>query len=282
VVVNTVHGLYAQPTDPLARRLVVYALERAAAAFSDGELVQNPEDVATLRRLRVPSNRLHLLGNGIDLSRFGPRERGEQDLDREAMRARAGAAPDEYLVVAVGRLVAEKGYPELIEAMALLHREGSSGRRVRLAVIGPHEPTKSDGLDERTIEAARANGVEFLGFSADVERWYRAADAYVLASHREGFPRTAMEAAASALPVIATDIRGCRQVVEPEVTGVLVPVGSAPSLAAAMRRLADSPELGRRWGQAGRAKALAEFDQQLQVRTTLDLYERLLPGRQPR
>jgi glycosyltransferase involved in cell wall biosynthesis len=72
VVVNTVHGLYALPEDPWPKRAIVYGLERVAAACSDAELLQNPEDVPTLRRLRVPAARLTVLGNGIDLQRFDP------------------------------------------------------------------------------------------------------------------------------------------------------------------------------------------------------------------
>ena len=69
-VVNTVHGLYALPEDRLMKRATVYALERVAGGFADAELVQNPEDVDTLRRLGVPERKLHLLGNGIDLTQF--------------------------------------------------------------------------------------------------------------------------------------------------------------------------------------------------------------------
>src|SRR5437867_5434805 len=72
LVVNTQHGLYAQPADRPARRLPVYALERLAAACSDVELIQNPEDLETLARLRVPGKKLRLLGNGVDLDRFSP------------------------------------------------------------------------------------------------------------------------------------------------------------------------------------------------------------------
>src|SRR5262249_60035583 len=72
VVVNTVHGLYAQTDDPLTKRAVVYSLERAASVCSNAELVQNPEDLATLLRLKVPRHKLTLLGNGIDLGRFHP------------------------------------------------------------------------------------------------------------------------------------------------------------------------------------------------------------------
>src|SRR5688572_28779490 len=72
VVINTVHGLYALPGDPWPKRAVVYGLERLAATCSQAELLQNPEDLPTLRRLRVPEERLAVLGNGIDLRRFDP------------------------------------------------------------------------------------------------------------------------------------------------------------------------------------------------------------------
>ncbi len=72
VIVNTVHGLYAQPHDALARRAMIYGMERVAGLCSNMELVQNPEDVATLRRIGVPERKLTLLGNGIDLRRFDP------------------------------------------------------------------------------------------------------------------------------------------------------------------------------------------------------------------
>src|SRR5688572_21608145 len=81
LVVNTQHGLYAQPDDRLRRRVPVYAVERVAAAFGHVELVQNEEDIVTLRHLRVPADKLRLLGNGIDLERFRP-DAG----DREAVR----------------------------------------------------------------------------------------------------------------------------------------------------------------------------------------------------
>jgi glycosyltransferase involved in cell wall biosynthesis len=110
VVVNTVHGLYAQPDDPLPKRTVVYGLERLAATCSDAELLQNAEDLPVLRRLRVPERKLHLLGNGVDLSRFDPAAHAGR---RARVRAELGVADDEVVVGLVGRLVAEKGYREV-------------------------------------------------------------------------------------------------------------------------------------------------------------------------
>jgi glycosyltransferase involved in cell wall biosynthesis len=91
VVVNTVHGLYAQPDDPLPKRTVVYGLERLAATCSDAELLQNAEDLPVLRRLRVPERKLHLLGNGVDLSRFDPDAHAAR---RARVRAELGVADD--------------------------------------------------------------------------------------------------------------------------------------------------------------------------------------------
>src|SRR5207344_1895044 len=105
-------------------------------------------------------------------------------------------------------------------------------------------------------------GVRFLGRRNDVERLYRGMDIYVLASYREGFPRSAMEAAAMRLPIVATDVRGCREVVDAGVTGVLVPARDSRALADAIGALAVDPERRVRMGAAGREKALREFDQQ--------------------
>ena len=108
-----------------------------------------------------------------------------------------------------------------------------------MVVIGPHDPDKPDALTAEQIEAGTAAGVRFLGLHDDVDLLYRGMDLFVLASHREGFPRATMEAAASGLATVATDIRGCRQVVDDGVTGLLVPVRSPARLADAIRRLGD-------------------------------------------
>jgi glycosyltransferase involved in cell wall biosynthesis len=281
-VVNTVHGLYAQPTDPLRRRGPVYALERLAATCSDAELVQNPEDLDTLRRLRVPASKLRLLGNGVDLTRFGPDAPGD---DRRArLRAELGIADssaggdDTVVVGVVGRLVAEKGYHEVFEAARIV-RDAHPDTAITFVVIGPHEPDKADALDELVVARARSEGVVMCGHRDDVEDLYQAMDLYVLASYREGFPRSAMEAAASGLPIVATDIRGCRQVVDHDHNGLLVPARDAHALADAIGRLATDPALRARMSDAALAKARAEFDDRRQVQITLDTYDRLLADR---
>jgi glycosyltransferase involved in cell wall biosynthesis len=272
-VVNTNHGLYAVPGDRWAKRASVYTLERLAATCSDAELVQNPEDVEVLRRLRVPERKVHLLGNGVDLARFDPDRAGGA---RAATRAALGVGDDEVLCGVVGRLVWQKGYREVFEAAARLRELAP---QVRVVVIGPSDDEKADAVTDADLARARRDGgVTFLGLRDDVETLYVAMDVFVLASYREGFPRAAMEAAAMGCPVVATDVRGCRQVVDDGVTGALVPVRDAAALASAVESLAADPKRRRRMGAAASDKARREFDQQRVIDLTLDVYARLAPA----
>ena len=263
IVVNTVHGLYAAPDDRLPKRILVYVLEAIASRFSDAELVQNPEDLALLRSYRIAPN-AELLGNGIDLTRFD-RERLPVST-RAAVRAALGVTDDQIVIGTIGRLVREKGYPELFEAVARLDPD-----RFVLACVGGDDPEKADALDRGLVDAARAGGVRFLGHRDDVERLLTGFDVFVLASHREGYPRAAMEAASMGLPIVATDIRGCREIVDPGVNGVLVPVEDASALARAFEALDDSDRRSE-YGRASRARACERFDERAVVRRVLAAY----------
>ena len=273
VIVNTVHGLYATPGDPIARRAVVYSLEWLASRVSDAELVQSAEDVGVLGSLGVPVTHLYNLGNGIDLAHFDPAS--VASTERRDLRRSLGVGDEDVLVGAVGRLVAEKGYRELFAA----HRElRSRDPRVKLVIVGPADEDKSDALDPGLVARAEDAGVRFLGHRTDMVELYAAMDLYVLASYREGFPRSAMEAAAMGLPVIATDIRGCRQVVDDGTTGVLVPERDPEALERAIEDLVADPDRRQAMGPAAREKALVEFDQDRVIALTLAVYERLLRG----
>jgi glycosyltransferase involved in cell wall biosynthesis len=274
VVVNTVHGLYATADDPLAKRMLVYGAERAASMCSAAELVQNVEDLEVLRRLRVPSRKLVLLGNGVDLERFHPRRReGAVAEARQSLRLEK----DKIVVGTVARLVWQKGFRELLAAAASLRQRRPD---VVFCIVGPEDPEKGDALGAEDMKRALELGnVTFAGLRHDMESIYPAFDLFALPSYREGFSRTAMEAAACGVPVIASDIRGCRQVVDNGVTGLLVPVRDPQALAAAIEELADDAPRRRAMGKAAAAKAESEFDDRRVAGTTLDVYRRLLERR---
>jgi glycosyltransferase involved in cell wall biosynthesis len=265
IVVNTVHGLYATTEDPVVKRAIVYVLEAIASRFSDAELVQNPEDLELMGRLRLAApGKLRLLGNGVDLSRYDP---GRVDAtERDAARAEIGAGPETVVVGTVGRLVAEKGFREIFAAASRL------GPDYRVVAIGPADPAKADGLGDDELDQARAAGVCLLGERLDLPRWYAAMNVFVLASHREGFPRAAMEAAAMGLPIIATDIRGCRQIVSHGHNGLLFGVGDVPGLVAAVHELGGDGAIRGRMGAMSRQRALEEFDERRVVAVVMDTY----------
>ncbi|HLG91880.1 MAG TPA: glycosyltransferase family 4 protein [Acidimicrobiales bacterium] len=270
VVVNTVHGLYATAEDGRWRRAAVWGLERLAAGFSDAELVQSVEDLVTLARLGVARPKLQLLGNGVDTARFRPGTTGA----RRAARARFGARESQVVVGTVGRLVWEKGLGELAAAARLLaHQEP----QVVFVVVGGPDPAKADSLSAADLERLGAAGnVRLLGHCHDVEDLYPGFDVYCLASRREGFPRSVMEAAACGLPAVVSDVRGCRQAVEPGRTGVLVPPGRPDLLAGALAGLARDPARRLAMGQAARRKAERHFDHRRVIEDTLATYARLL------
>jgi glycosyltransferase involved in cell wall biosynthesis len=215
--------------------------------------------------MRVRSTKLRLLGNGIDLEQFQPRPE-----TRAEVRAELGLPADQVVVGTVGRLVWEKGFAELFTAADHIRARRPD---VTFVVIGPEEPEKNAPLGADDIARARDSGVVFLGHRSDVHRLYAAMDVFVQASHREGFPRAAMEAAASGLPIVATDIRGNRQVVEDGVTGRLVPVRDPSALEAGLLSLIEDPRQLARMGAAGAVKARGAFDHQTVISRTLDAYE---------
>ncbi|MFZ5445977.1 MAG: glycosyltransferase family 4 protein, partial [Myxococcota bacterium] len=168
--------------------------------------------------------------NGVDASgRFSPARHREAG---RALRRSLGIAGDEVVFGFVGRLVRDKGIPELAAAFRQLAAEHP---RVRLVVAGPFEPRDPVPPEVRAWLEGEPR-VHLLGAVKDPGPVYAASDAIVLPSHREGFPNVPLEAAAMGLPVVSTRVPGCSDAVVDEVTGLLVPVDDASSLCAAMAR----------------------------------------------
>ncbi len=271
--VHTIHGLYVPQRNGGVPRRAFLWLERATHAVCHYSFSQSIEDVqvAIDEGICAPE-RIEWIGNGIELARFAPAR--VSAARRAQIRAALGYGPEHIVVGTVGRLVAEKGYLELFAAAAQLR---ASSPALRFLCIGPFEPEKADAIGPGILADFGISDIaQLLGHRADVEDLYAAMDLFVLPSHREGFPRAPMEAAASGVPCIVTDIRGCRQTVDHEVTGAIVPRGEPQALAAMIQRLADEPLTRRRFGAAARVKAAAEFDERVVFDRVLAGYERLL------
>ena len=254
VVVNTCHGLWAQQSDSLARRSFVYISEVAAGQVSDAELYQNDEDRQTLKSW-IPQHRARVAGNGTDLETYCP-----DPVARKNVRTEWGIADNEMIVGGVGRLVAEKGLREFNEtALALADR-------AHFVWVGPGDPDKADAV------SLDSGDVRYIGVRDDMAAVYNALDIFVLPSYREGFSRSAMEAAATGLPMVLSDIRGCREIGRHQDELLLVPVRNANALTNAVSLLLDDRPLATRLGDAARHRALKEFDQVAIAALSIDTY----------
>jgi glycosyltransferase involved in cell wall biosynthesis/ribosomal protein S18 acetylase RimI-like enzyme len=270
LVVNTVHGLYATPEDRLRRRAGVLGLEWLAGRCSDLELYQSEEDLRWAGRLRLArKGRGHLLGNGTDLGRFDP---ALVPPERVAALRRGLGLPDDALVVgAVGRLVAEKGYRELFAAAQAVRQ---ADPRVRFLAVGAPDLDKADAIGQDELARA-AQDVLVTGWRDDVRDLLAVMDVFVLASWREGMPRSAIEAAAMGRALVLTDIRGCREVARHDREALLVPPRDPGALAGAIARLVADPALRHRLATAARTRALERFSEARVADRVVEHYRRL-------
>jgi glycosyltransferase involved in cell wall biosynthesis len=255
-IAYTAHGFYFhERMRPSAYRAHVL-LERFGKRFTDVLMTQSAEDAETARAERIaPGGAVTVIGNGVDPALFRPGTAAE----RAAARAAMGVAEGEVVAVMIGRMVAEKGYPELFAAL-------SATPGLTLACIGTRLESDHEGAVDAALAAAQADPataarLKLLGYRTDVAALLRGADLFVLPSHREGMPRAIIEAMMTGLPVVATDIRGAREQVIDGETGLLVPVKDEGALAAALGRLVAEPALRTRMGEASLARARQDYDE---------------------
>lgn len=276
---HTIHGLYFPGHMKPGRRWLYVLLERVTMLFSHMNLSQNPEDVPVAVREKIcRPDRIRLIGNGVDLTALDPALYTAER--RRAIRAALGLEEGHKVVGVVARFVAEKGYHELLRAAQIVRDRMPEAR---FLLVGGVEPHKADALDPAVVDEMGLGGVaRFLGHRTDVADLYAVMDVLALPSHREGFPRAPMEAAAMGVPAVVTDIRGCRQTVDDGVTGRLVPLRDPGALADALLDILRDDAARAALGRAARRKALAEFDERAVFRKVVAAYEDLLaPAREP-
>ncbi|MGI5817376.1 MAG: glycosyltransferase family 4 protein [Armatimonadota bacterium] len=254
-VIYTQHGFYVhEGLNPLVRAAWL-RLERVGLKHADHVLCVSCAEQQLARGVGAgpPEKFVHVPGAGIETSSFrlSVEERRSR---RSAVRESLGLSQDEIVMLTVSRLTEDKGYREMIAATRILRNEGH--RFVLLAA--------GSGKDEAAIRRAIAQeGVEdvfrLLGWRDDVADLYCAADIFVFASHREGLPIAPIEAMASGLPVVLSDIPGCREEVEDGESGLLFATGDAQGLAGALAKVLGEPDARAKLGSAAQQRAAA-FD----------------------
>ncbi|EKJ98728.1 glycosyl transferase, group 1 family protein [Rhodopirellula baltica SH28] len=265
--VNAVAGLgFIFTSGSLKARLLRFPvgllLKVAMGGANTRVILQNPDDVRAIQQASLaPENNIRLiLGSGVDCIRFSPR--------------RSPAEPESISVLLAARLLRPKGIEDFVEASRLLRKQGAS---IRFLLAGTPDPGNPDSIEESSVrEWVKEGLVEWLGHVEDMPSLMSEVDVFVLPTYYgEGLPRSLIEAAASGLALITTDIPGCREVVSHEEDGLRVPVRDPQSLASAIRRLDNDRELTVRLGNAAREKATQLFDERIVVEKTLAVYKEL-------
>ena len=255
-IVYTAHGFYFHEHMPFLKRRAFITLEWLAGRVTNVLFTQSQEDAQTARDLKLlSSGPIEAIGNGVDARKF--HAHGSK-AERSGVRGDIGSDEDAVVIITLGRLVAEKGFPELIEAMHEVDAD--------LWVVGERLESDHAFSIDYAIALARSDTllkerVHFLGYRSDIPELMRSADIFVSASHREGMPRSIIEAMMCGLPVVATNIRGSREEVVHGETGLLVEVKQPKDLAQALNALSEDSGVRKIWGAAGRERALELYDE---------------------
>lgn len=245
------------------------ALKWYSWALSGGDvcpMFQNPDDLAVISAAnqQVRRQAVATRGSGVDLNRF-------------RVVAEEPAAPKELVITFIGRLIREKGIFEFVEAARTVLSEVQ--RPVRFVVCGDVDSGNRSAVPAAILKEWKSMpGFEFSGHVDDVKRVLQQSHLVVLPSYREGTPRALLEAAACGIPMIATDVPGCREVVVDQENGLLVPPADSAALASAMVELIGDWTRMREFGRAGRLRVQSLFDERTVIDTTLGVYSGMLGG----
>ncbi len=259
-IVNTVTGLgFVFTTVKMTwLRALVEKMYRIGLGCANVVCFQNRDDRELfVGRGLVDAARTQVVpGSGVDTGRFVPSPR---------------VAGEGIVFLFVGRILRDKGVCEFVEAA---RRVKAKHPMASFTLLGRRDERNPTVVLQRELDAWQEEGVvRWMGEVEDVRPVLAESDVVVLPSYREGAPRSLMEAAAMAMPIIATDVVGCREVVEDRVNGLLVPARDAVKLAEAMTWMIEHPEDRVRMGRAGRLKMENEFDERLVIEKTLGLYQ---------
>ncbi|HEY3265343.1 MAG TPA: glycosyltransferase [Armatimonadota bacterium] len=266
-VIHTYHGFIFYKGGPAVPNLLFRTLEKAAGRWADDLVVINREDEAAALEYRlIPPDRLtYMPGIGVDTDRLTPETVSQEQI--AAARRSIGLSPTDSLFLMVAEFNPGKRHKEAVTAFARL---GDGPHHLAFAGVGRMEPE----IRALVAEKGLATRVHFLGFRDDIPALMRASVATLLPSEREGLPRSVMESLCLEVPVIGSDIRGIRDLLQ-EGGGRMTPVGDVAALTDAMGWILHHPEEAAASARRGR-QWMTRFDLRRVVAMHEELYDRAL------
>lgn len=268
--IYTVTGLRFETATGYFRKLLI-GMEQLTCACATKVIPEGDGVKKALQRERITNKPLlKILNgniNGVNLQYFNK----TKDIEKQAKELKLPT--DTFTFVFVGRMVRDKGILELVKAFVELHTENP---KVQLLLVGPME-TDLDPIDaEIQHQIISHPHIIWVGFQPDIRPYLAAANAFVFASYREGFPNVVLQAGAMGLPCIVTDINGCNEIIEEGKNGIIVPPQNKEALYRAMSRFTREPAFVKKLAEQSRPMIGLRFEQTKVWEATLAMYKSLI------
>lgn len=260
-VIYTAHGFHFFKGASLKNWLLFYPMERLCARFTDLLITINREDYDLAKRKMKAARVVYVPGVGVDTQTFS------KDGDVEALRQELGLNPEDRVVLSVGELSRRKNHKVILEAVAKLP---VSNVHYLICGIGPEEENlrllaKTLGVEDR---------LHLLGFRQDISKLLALADVYAFPSLQEGLPVALMEAMAAGKAVVCSNIRGNRDLIEPNFGGSLLATTDVKGFAGEIGRLLEAPPIAKKIGSYNRRR-IKDFDRSVVDAQMKTLYQEI-------
>lgn len=241
---------------------IVFAMRLLIKNKYSSIILQNQDDINSLLHLRmIKENSISLIqGSGVDTTIFFP-------TNDQAI----GSTP---LIILPARLLWDKGIGDFVNAANILKRKHVDARFILVGQRDIHNPASIS--ESQISEWVESNIVEYWGFEENMSIILNKATIVCLPSYREGFPKVLLEAASCAKPIVTTDVPGCRQAIENNISGLLVPPKNPQALADAIEKLIHDKSLCKKMGERGLERVKIELSQDIIANKTINLWERIL------
>lgn len=269
-IINLVEGLGSFYIEESVKnrvvRTMIEKLYQIVFTFSDQVVFVNSDDPAYLQSKNILAHeKITIIKSvGIDTEVFSP---DRFDAEQIVALKRELGVEDKRIVLMVARAIWHKGIEEFYEAASLLVEDKS----IQFVLVGDVDKGNPSSVEKSYLEAGN---VLWLGHRDDIALLTAMSDIYVLPSYAEGVPRTLLEAASMAKPIITTDTVGCREVVVDSENGYLIPIKDSHALAQKIAHLAAHPQVRKIMGENGRIRAIREFDIKRVVEQYMKMYDR--------